>query len=343
MLDVYFNRQPNGKEFRGLFGLADMGGNVQCSERCIGNLPEFLREAGRDYYVKKVPAFQANPDGTFSEVSEQFHLARSSDNVVVSPTTVKAQYGVLSLMDIAEEVKPMVDAGWAQPESVWSARKGALDVLSLRLDEGLGSDDMPNGERFRHYMVMTNPYGDGGKAQLKFISFRMVCCNTFAAGVAAAADGKITHRVAKGDAEKQAEIMAARAKVAVATWDAAQKHVRRLAERIDVFSGIAVSETQAEQLTRDLLSVSGTDRDKWSGQARTQFDATMAAFDDPKNGTDGNDAWDFLNAVTYGNSNAAKGSKVSAIARVMRNIEPNGTGVAKEAKAIKLVSAFAGL
>lgn len=332
----FFNPRTEGDTFKGLNDSIE--GTV--ADRVISDLPTFLREAGRDYYVRKAPAFQKFGD-EFAAVANQYHLTRSSDDRVVSPHTVTDQYAPLSLMDISEELQPWCDAGWCSPDGVYEARGGSLELLSLRLD---AAGELPEGEQFLHYIVFENPHGSGGTAKGKIISWRIVCANTFAAAVSEKCDFAITHRVASGDHEKQNTIMASRAKDAVAAWEKARQHIATLSDRIQKLTAAKLGFADAKELANRLLDISSDD--KASTKAKNRRDAILAAYSMPQFGTRGESAWDFVNAVTFVNSSPLadinKASKVSSLDRLVRNVNTNGTGFKFEARAEQLVAEFIG-
>jgi hypothetical protein len=333
-IKAFYNRNNDGSRFN---PFAFEGG---CTEAIVRDLHQFLKEAGRDYYIKKSPVFQRFGD-EFAEVENQYHLVRSVDERVVSPHTVTDQYAPLSLMDVAEEIAPWVQAGWATPEAVFEARGGSLELLVLRLD---AQGEITDGDFYVHYVVIQNPHGSGGKARGKIISFRIVCCNTFAAAVAAESDFFITHRIAAGDQEKQQAIMCQRTKDAVAAWEKVREHIRVLSEKVNVWKGIPLQFSDAKELTHKLLGV--TDEEDASQRTINRRDAILAAFSMPQFGTFGRDAYDWLNGVTFVNSSPLaevnKKSKVSAIDRTVRNIDPTGTGFALERKAQEILAELVG-
>lgn len=343
----FFNPRHEGDTFKGLGISMGMDGTV--ADRVIPDLPTFLTEAGRDYYIKKVPAGVLDPNGAMGpdgmvpgwvEVEGQYHLVRSSDHRVVSPHTVTDQYAPLSLVDMAEELQPWCDAGWATPDGVYSSKRESLEMLALRLDAG---GNLPDGEQFLHYVIFQNPHGRGGTAKGKIISWRVVCANTFAAAVSATSDFAISHRVAKGDHEAQRAIMVERSQAAVAAWAKVQEHIAGLAERINAWQSVPVSSTQAETLTDRLLGIGNLE--KASAQKKNRRTQILGAFDMPSMGTNGATAWDWVNAVTYVNSSpnaeANKRSKVGAVERAVRVTDPNGTGFKLEQRAERVLLDFA--
>lgn len=332
----FFNPTKEGDTFKGLNSTIE--GAV--ADRIIPDLPGFLKAAGRDYFIKKVPVYQRF-GGEFAEVENQFHLVRSTDERVVSPHTVTEQYAPLSLLEMAEELQPWCDQGWCTPDGVYSGRNESLEVLSLRLDAG---GNLPEGEKFVHYIVFQNPHGSGGKAKGKIISWRIVCANTFAAAISAASDFTITHRVAAGDHEEQQAIMAGRAKDAVAAWEKAQQHIRTLADKINAWQAVPLQFADAKELTNRLLGVK--DEENASTRTINKRDAILAAFSMPQFGTFGRNAYDWLNGVTFVNSSPLaevnKKSKVSAVDRAIRTLDVNGSGFLVEQQAEKILAELVG-
>jgi hypothetical protein len=345
----FFNPQRQGDTFKGLNG--SIKGSL--ASRIHGNLFEFLQEGGRNYFIKKVPARIYDPTGAIDaagnivpgdiDVENQFHLVRSIDHRVVSPHTVTESYAPLSLMDVAEELQPWCEAGWCQPDGVYSAKNESLEVLTLRLVEDAGIV-MPGDEKFLHYIVFENVHATGGKAKGKIITWRIVCANTFAAAISARSDFTITHRVAKGNAEEQQKIMAERVKEAVAAWEQAKNHIARLAEKVGVWQAKGMSKGEAVSITNRFLDI--TDEEDASTRSVNKRDAIVAAFEMPAAGTFGRSAWDWINAVTFVNSSPLaelnKKSKVDAVDRIVRTTTVNGTGFKDEAKAENLLAEFIG-
>jgi len=347
-IKAFYNPTKDGDTFKGLFP-SYKGWDGDCADAIITDLQKFLETAGRNYFIKKVPAGILDPMGAVAEngdvtpgwieVENQYHLVRSSDHKVVSPHTVTDSYAPLSLMDVAEEIAPWVQAGWATPDAVFEARDGALEVLVLRLD---AQGQIADGDFYVHYIVIQNPHGSGGKAKGKIISFRIVCCNTFAAAVSAASDFTITHRVAKGDADEQAEIMAQRTKDAIAAWDKVNAHIADLAARVNVWQNAPLTFQDAEHLTDNLLSIDKLD--DASSRKKNMREAVLAAFSMPQFGTYGRTGYDWINGVTFVNSSpyadVVQKSKVTVIDRTVRNMDPNGTGFKLEQKAEKVLAKF---
>jgi len=331
-ITAYFNPRHEGDTSTGLLGPID----GTCGDKIEQNLHSFLKAAGRDYGVNLRHAHVQKSDGSFQQIENQFLICRDTpERTVISPTTVTNSYGPLSLMDIADELQPFCDAGWATPDGVYD-RSGYLEVLGLRLDAG--QTDLPNGEKFMHYIIVQNPHGAGGKVRGKIIDFRIVCANTFAMAVSRAHDFEVTHRVAR-DA-KGHEIVKQRLAFAVEQWENVQDHIKRLADRIDVFSSVPLDESGALALTDRLLGLDGKPISDASTRSKNKRDAIMGGFNSLDMGTQGKSLWDWNNAVTsFLSSPKAEStvtSKVSALDRTTRNILPDGSGAKVEALASRL-------
>ncbi len=344
----FFNPLQAGDTFKGLN--SSINGTV--ASRVHSNLFEFLKDAGRDYFVKKVPVGVLDPTGAIDgnglvvpgwiEVENQFHIVRSNDNRVVSPHTVTESYAPLSLMDMAEELQPWCDQGWCSPDGVYSAKDESLEVLSMRLDAG--GIEFPGKEKFHHYVVWENTHATGGKGKGKIISWRIVCANTFAAAISARSDFQITHRVAKGSPEKQQEIMVERVKKAVAAWSQVKEYFARMAEKIGLWQGISMTKDQAVKLSNSLVGIDN--EEDAPTRSVNKRDAIVEAFNMPAAGTEGRTAWDWINAVTFVNSSPMadinKKSKVDVTDRLVRTTTVNGTGFKQEAEAEKILADFIG-
>jgi hypothetical protein len=330
-IQAFFNPQKEGDTFSGLNGSIEGRTNDHIEQ----NLHRFLEQAGRDYDVLVRPAMVGLGDGQTAQVPEQFFLTRSSDNLVISDKTVTRSYGPLSLKDIAVELQPFCDQGWATPDGVYD-RSGSLEIVSLRLDAG---GDLPNGETFKHYIIVENPHGGGGKVKGKIIDWRIVCANTFAMAVAATHDFVVTHRIPR-DTEDPNDLMKQRIAFAVEQWENVQDHIRKLADRIDVFSGFAMDEAAALAATDKLLSIDGKAEDAISTRSKNKRDAIMAGFNKREAGTDGDSLWDWYNGVTYFLSSPSAEinvkSKVDPLDRLVRNVNPDGSGAKVEERAMDI-------
>lgn len=336
-MNAFFNPRNADEESKGING--SIQGSV--ADRVIQSIPEFLSAAGRDYFIKRVPA--PHPVNRDEDIGGAFWLTRSSDDLVVSPKTVTKQYAPMCLLDIAAELQPWCDQGWGTPDGVYGGNILAdggesLEVLTLRLDAG-DMDHLAN-ERIMYYLAVTNPHGQGGKAKGKIIAFRPLCSNVFAALVSGDYDIAIPHRI--GKKQDPQTIMQDRMERAVAGWDAARQKIVELSIRITDLDQKLLTVEQASLLTRDLFKIGNTELDDLKTRTRNRYDAVMDAFENRDAGTSGETAWDWLNAVTFytssPNAPTSKKSKVQPIERMIRNIDPHGTGFVLEKTATELVA-----
>ena len=311
------------------------------SEKLYHSLPEFLTAAKRDYGIRRVQSI--HPE-THAPIKNQFLLLRSDDRRIVGPKNVSDSYAPMSLMDIAAEVQPFCDQGWATPDSVFGGGflpdgGESVEILCVRLDAG--GVEMPAGEKLVHYMVLINPH-NGRKAQGKFISYRPWCKNMFSALLSGGYDFAIPHRIAKS--EDPATIMQERIKTAIETWDNFKKKLRRLADHINIWNGMPIQLPDARELTDRLLEIQGIPEGAISGRSKNKRDAILAAFNRPDIGTHGRSAYDWLNAVTFTvsspDSSTNRESKTPAGDRIIRSVDPLGSGFEIERGARILVDSL---
>lgn len=337
MIQAFFNPQHPGDTFRGLNGTIQ----GRTADRLIQGLPEFLQAAERDYWIRKAPAGVLLSDGTYGPADGQYHLVRaregSPDGLIVSPMTVREQYAPLSLLDVAEELRPWTEQGWATPDGVYD-RNLSTEILSLRLDGG-DMDAFKGPDRMLHYAIVILRHGQG-RAEGKIISWRMVCQNTIAAACSAAADFKIGHRTAS-DADK-AETMRERTALAVNGWEALRTHVRSLAERMDAFKAVDLTPSKAERIVERILGIKAG---RASRQAENRKAEILDAFNDPRYGTEGRTLWDLYNGVTFTLSSPyarlARG-KSDPLDRMVRSIDfRQGVNFRAESRAVEILAGVA--
>jgi hypothetical protein len=312
------------------------------SDTLYHSLPDFLTAAGRSYGIRRVQS--VHPE-THAPIANQFLLLRSDNGKIVSPKNVSRSYAPMSLLDIAAEVQHFCDAGWATPDSVFGGGflpdgGESVEILCLRLDAG--GIEFPAGEKLVHYMVLINPH-NGRKAQGKFISYRPWCKNMFSALLSGTYDFAIPHRIARE--EDPATIMQDRIRRAVETWENAKKKIRHLADRINIWNSLPLAANDVRNLTDRLLEIEGTPEAAISSRSKNKRDAILSAFNRPDIGTHGATAYDFLNAVTFTvsspDSPANRESKTPAGDRIIRSIDPLGSGFEIERGARILVDSLA--
>jgi hypothetical protein len=136
--------------------------------------------------------------------------------------------------------------------------------------------------------------------------------------------------------------MQQRAADAVAAWETVQNHITELSKRVNNWANSPLTLADAGHLTDSLLEISNLETA--SGNKKNKREAIMGAFNMPQFGTNGANAYDWINAVTFVNSspNAEnnKKSKVSVVDRTVRNIDANASGFKVEQKAEKILTGF---
>jgi hypothetical protein len=344
----YFNARQEGDTnapsmFAGVTGTT--------SEEVFTDIKAFLAAANRDYGILRVQSQVLDPFGgtdetgeivpAIREVENQYHLTRTSDGRVVSPKTVSDQYHPMTLMDLAEEIQGWVDDEWCTPDAVFAGKNESLEIFSLRLD---GGGELENGEQWTHQIVFRLPHGVGGKCRGSIISFREQCSNTFGA-MAFGKEFVIGHRMsAKMTEDERAAAMAKRAKDAATAFKVAQKHIEELEKRIALWESTPITFAQAEALTDSLLDITNIDDPKLSTRKKNRREAILEGFNMPRWGTMGDTLYDWFNGVTFENSSpnseAVKKSTVETTDRMIRNVDPNGSGNKHEAKAVRMAHAF---
>ena len=343
-IKAYFNAREATDEGRGHVFAGIEG---ETSPDVIKDLPAFLKAAGRDYGILKKAALVRDAFGgvddngnvceTVREVENQFHLVRTHDGCVVSPSTVTGQYAPLTLLDIAAEIQPWLNAGWVTPDAVYSGKNESLELLCLRMD-AQGDLDEP----FEHYIIFHNPHATGGKCKGRIMSFRRQCSNSFTS-IGRGYEFTVGHRIsATLTPEEQQLEMLKRAKESAQAWQTAQNYLTDLNAKIQGWQDYVLGEGVANDLTRSLLGI--TDMEKASKRALKRYDAIISAFNMPQFGTYGLTAYDWYNAVTFVNSSpnseTVQNSKVSPVARMIRNTDPNGSGYKLELKAENILNRY---
>lgn len=358
MKSAYFNPvMRDGK----LDGYAGMFASIQgeCGDHIEPSLYEFLRDAGMAYQVRRVPAgiqiggqFDADGNvtgGNWQEATD-FHVAAYDPEFGIirqlSPGTVTAQYGCVSLMDIAGEIEHLWRDGWFIPDAVYQARGGSMDSIALRVNELEFDDFRDQDSGFGHYICFFNPYGRGGKIVIGYASTRAICENTYAMQrgeaqeFANAHELNVSHRKGKSDSD---EVIRERVQQATTMCEAFREHIRILADRINRFGNTTINQAMAEEFADSLFGIDP--KKKASGQSRNKRDAVLREFNMPDRGTHGANAWDLLNAVTAVASSTltpeASKSKKNPVERIQANLEDNGSSARLVANATQALEALA--
>jgi hypothetical protein len=310
------------------------------------NLEAFCEAVGFDYDVVKLPAPHPgkvyNPDfgdeGKNVFVPNQFHLVRSKDDVVVSPSTVSGQYGVISPDDIKASIEDIVSEGWGTPDTMMYIHGGRSEVIILKLDGQAGQNICIHGidESWAWYLMIINSHGRG-KCRGRIIAKRPVCQNQIA-GLMSDFDWGVTHR---GKAAT---------KVAnnVETWDALKKRIRVVADKMNLYAGTDIDVRAACQEIVGLKSPGvGQDlREVNPSRSMNLYDALVDGSNVPSLGTYGQTAMDVYNSVTSFNTRGhdAVKSDMHPADRAVRVIEGAGkAGLGLEMRAHRVLRDLFGL
>ena len=347
-ITAFFNKRTDSdKTAKSMFCGTD--GNV--AEKTHTNVLEFLTDARRDYGIARVPALVMDPNGglddggnivpTAREVDNQFHLIRqgtNGDGHVVSPKTVSAQYAPYSLADLAGEIQPWCDAGWATPDAVFDGKNGSLELITLRLDAG---GQMPGWD---HQVILRVPHGTGGKVTGTLSSFRTVCSNVFGAQ-GRGREFIIPHRIsAKMSTEEIQKQMAIRATLARNTFATVNDYIAGMAKQMNSWENVTIDEKTMETMVNELLGIEHEKPEDIKGGKKNMREEILTAANLKEFGTYGKTLADFINGVTFYNSSPLAAvnqkSKVSGVDRMLRNVAPNASGWILEKKAAALANAM---
>ena len=318
-----FNAQHDDDTFMGIAATRRNG----VTKEVIRDWGEFLALAKMDYAINKLPAL-VHERTEVSEVPNQFHLVRSSDNVVVSPSTVTKQYGVLTPSDIVQELEPFVSQGWATPDAGFILNDHS-EVIVMRLDGGqLPDNGSIGGENYTHYAVVQNFHGRGS-ARGRIISRRLVCDNMMRSIFSEGADFSITHR----------QNVKERFEWAIASWTKLQEAIKKLAEHLKLYMDFELDAAEVDATINKILAIK--DGEDVSARKQNQKEAILiAARMSP--GCQGQTAFDLYNGVTWYNSHheTARGS-VLPIKRVASFL--NGSRGQLEDRAVNVLNEMVGV
>jgi hypothetical protein len=283
--------------------------------------PAFLARAKMDYNIV-TEQVERNLGGTQIIVPNQFHIVRTDDQRVVSPSTVTGQYVTRQPSDMVEIVDAIVQSGLGLWDAAFTLYGGQSEVVTVRLcdiDEQVACD----GSRWGTYLAIQNYHGTG-KMRGKIVRLRIVCHNTVTSGFSGGADWAFTHK--KSIVEKSAGVP----KMWQQAADAVRKHCKRL-NMLDKV--VSIPDTIDELLAID---------DDSTTQQKNRRDAILAAANDPSNGTFGKTLFDIFNAVTYYTTHHAGGKAGKTASGRMESIL-DGTRGNFEAEMTSKLFALAGV
>lgn len=295
---------------------------------------QFLESKGMHYEVLKEQATRTNRDGVTVPIEGQFNLVRSTDEQVISPSTVSGRYSLMTPSKMAERISPLVKEGWITPDKGFLFKDGSYEVLSFKMAPSeLPDDGKIAGEIWDHWVSLHNHQGGGGGCKGSITSFRPVCYNT---SVAAAREACFSLRHT-GPIEENY-------RVAIDRWQKLKDGIKKLSDRMTLFADLKLSATDAEDALRDLYGVDGKPREEISTRTWNELEYAMVQFSNPKRGTHGQTGLDLFNAVTATNSHyAPKSSKLGEVKRMATMLDENGTRFKLEDSAVSLLEKMVGV
>ena len=294
----------------------------------------FLEKHNMNYDVQKLPSAFKNPDGTYTDVPEQFHLVRSSDNAAIDPSTVKGGYAPMTPMQMIAPLDPLVAEGWITPDCGHIFKGGSYEVITFRIDGGQ-LDDGGNiaGESWTHYVSVHNHQGGGGKLKGSIHSHRIVCTNTAVRAARMASFG-IRHT---GEIQQNYEW-------AIQTWKKLQEEIRQISKRMEVFASKQVSPTDSVEILRTIYGVNNVPVADISTRTANELQFAVREFSNPQRGTRGQSLADVYNAITATNSHySPKGSKETSEKRLASLFDEQGSRNKLELDAMNVLLDLAGI
>jgi hypothetical protein len=286
------------------------------------------------YDVIKEQATRTNSKGEIVPIAGQFHLIRSIDEEVISPSTVSERYSVTNPTKMCDPLAPLVAEGWITPDKGYLFKRGSYEVVSFEMNASeLEDGGKIAGEEWKHWVSLHNHQGGGGGLKGSITSFRVVCANTAAA---AARESSFTIRHT-GDID-------ANYKWAIDRWQKLKDSIKKLSERMTVFANLKLSASEAEEALYKLYDVEGLAATEISTRTANELEFAMTEFANPRRGTFGKTGLDLFNAITATNSHyTPKNSKESSEKRLASIYDANGTRFKLESDAVSLLEEMAGL
>lgn len=295
-------------------------------------LQDFLEKNKMHYEVIKEQATRTNADGNTVPIEGQFHLVRSTDGEVISPSTVSSRYSVTNPIKMVEPIAPLISEGWITPDKAFLFKSGSYEVLSFKMDASqLDDGGKIGGEQWIHWVSLHNHQGGGGGLKGSLTSFRPICEN-MAAAAAKEACFTIRH-TGKIDENYQ---------IAVDRWQKLKDGIRKLSKRMEIFADTKMNAKEALSALRTIYGV----KDSEDPSTRTQNEITFALqeFSNPNRGTFGRSAADLFNAITSTNTRyAPASSKESANQRMSTILDANGSRFKLELDTVNHLEEMAGV
>lgn len=121
--------------------------------------------------VHQEPVYQRMANGEYFPVSNSFLNVRERDSQVVG--IVKGKYTILQSLEAASIVKPLIDAGVASVDNVFTLKNGKMAIMVLRWNS---KDDSP--DPMHKFLSINNSFDGSAPLQVFFGAIREVCANT---------------------------------------------------------------------------------------------------------------------------------------------------------------------
>jgi phage/plasmid-like protein (TIGR03299 family) len=151
---------------------------------------EFLKEAGLDWSVEKVPLYYRDKSG-LEHRSDRTALIRSTDGAHL--TTISGHWNEVQNLEAFEFFDEFVKAGKMHMHTAGSLLGGRMIWALARIDE---SFEVFGSDRIDPYMLFSLPHQYGMSTDVRFTPIRAVCHNTLTLALAGKNDlsVKINHR-----------------------------------------------------------------------------------------------------------------------------------------------------
>ncbi len=295
---------------------------------------EFLEEYNMHYEVRKEQATRTNSEGAVVEIPGQYNLVRSTDEQVISPSTVRDGYVATNPTKMIAPMEPMISEGWVSPSHCYLFKEGSHEILTFRIDAGqLEDKGRINGEGWDHYLSLHNHQGGGGKARGLIHSRRDVCKNAVVA-LSKSTGFAIRHT---GNFDQNYEW-------AIQTWKRLQEEIRKLSQRMTVLADTTITPNEAVKVIREIYGVDDKSEEDISTRTKNELDFAIREFSNPRRGTAGRTLADVYNAITSTNTHYTPAkSKETELQRMSTMLDPQGSRHKLEAVTVVKLFEMAGL
>jgi len=288
---------------------------------------DFLNREGMNYSVQAMLA--PHPVHRDQNVEGQYHLVRSTDNVVISPKTVSKKYVATCPIDMIAPIAPLIAEGWVTPERGFMLSGGSHEMLVFKIDGGkLDNSGKVDGEDWDHFFQLHNFQGSGSFFGSLFAR-RQICSN-----------GAV-RIVSKGNGFRLRHMGALQAKYedAMRTWEDIQVEIRKLSKRMTVWNGQTLTYSEAVALFHMIYDVE--DPNDIATRTENELNFAISEFSNPGRGTYGKTVADVYNAITATNTHyAPKSSRETETKRMSSLFNPNGSRNLLEGRAIEVLSSL---